>query len=284
MISFGEQTTLVLEAAALTHPGQRRKLNQDAVFQQTVQIDGIRQAGLYMVCDGLGGHRGGEIASRLAVETVVAELETVLASLKEWTPTMLKNSIETAVKAANTTIHNFVETNEPDAFSMGTTLTLALIYDGRVCIAHIGDSRAYLYRNGGLVQITRDHSLVAQLVECGVIDEDEADNHPYGNILSQAVGVEADLSIDLFEQPLQPGDRLLLCSDGLWKAFPNNEALRRPFIGVDSAADCCDWLVAEANSRDGSDNISAVTVFIKAVKQPQSIVFQPVELFETPYP
>lgn len=258
-----EKSLVKLEAAALTDCGQRRKLNEDAVFQRTVQIDTGESIGLYIVCDGLGGHQAGDVASRLAVETAANELDHIfsLSNPADCPQNFLFQQIEAAIKKANAAIRDYAEADSEQVFCPGTTMTLALIYNDWVYIANVGDSRAYIWRSEQITQITQDHSLVAQMARLGIIDEAEIWGHPKSNILSRAVGVDEQVNIDLFEWELQPGDKLLLCSDGLWKAFPDVERLARLFtVFRMSAMDLCELLVSEAKWRDGSDNISAVVV------------------------
>jgi serine/threonine protein phosphatase PrpC len=141
---------------------------------------------------------------------------------------------------------------------------LALIYGNRAHIANVGDSRTYVWRRGQLTQITRDHSLAALLAERGQIDKTAIADHPRSNVLYQALGIHEKVDVDLFEWDLQPGDKLLLCSDGLWRAFPDTAELARWLDSTAAPDDLCQRLVAEANRRDGSDNISAVVVLVIA--------------------
>lgn len=269
-----------LEAAALTDCGRQRKLNEDAVFHRTA---GAAPIGLYIVCDGLGGFQAGEVASRLAVETVADELEAIFAMAHHPNRAQFKPDrlLEGAVKAANAALRRYVAANKEHIFGIGTTLTLALVYEQVAYVAHVGDSRAYVWREGRLTQLTQDHSLVAQMVEQGLIHEAEMFDHPQSNILSRAVGVEDQVKVDLFKWSLCPGDKLLLCSDGLWKAFPDMQTVARWLGLAINPAEYCDLLVSEANRADGSDNISAVVVNVEAATRTQPMNVDTQKLYET---
>jgi protein phosphatase len=137
---------------------------------------------------------------------------------------------------------------------------MALLRENTAMVANVGDSRAYLWRNGQLEQITKDHSLVAQLVDSGVISSREQDQHPWRNIITRALGRDQEIEIDLFDYELHAGDKLLLCSDGLWQAFTEEGQLEACLDKSGTAQEICWQLIHEANHRDGSDNISAVVV------------------------
>lgn len=266
-----------LESAALTDRGQRRRRNEDTVFQHTYQgkNNGI---GLYMVCDGLGGHGEGEVASKMAAQSMLAELGRVFAVHRsqaapaQTVPSSLtlQRWMRTAVTKANTKIRRYVQTlDEPPYRTPGSTVTLALIYGHLAHIANVGDSRTYTWREGQLTQITHDHSLAAQLAQAGHIQETEIATHPRNNIISRALGLHENVEADLFQWHLQPGDRLLLCSDGLWKAFPDSAELAAWLGSTSDADELCWQLVAEANQRDGSDNISVIIVNINEQQDQQ---------------
>jgi PPM family protein phosphatase len=246
---------LTLESAALTDRGQKRAANEDAVFHQS-----NHHGGLYMVCDGLGGLQAGEKASRLVIDTMAAELDPLL---HEDIPAISPEIIRSAAHAADERLKEYVGLH-PEIRRMGTTLTLVLVKDNIATIANIGDSRAYLYRGGHVTQITEDHSWAAALARMGKIKSDEIASHPRSNLLYRSLGSnsESELEVDVFNQRLKPGDKLLLCSDGLWHAFANPIELAEwldTFNGPDNVAQD---LVNEAKRRDGSDNISAVVVSI----------------------
>jgi protein phosphatase len=266
-IVFDRERILHIDAAALTERGQTRELNEDAVFHQTNQTN---TAGLFLVCDGLGGHQAGDVASGITVETVTNELAEMLSlpvspshndHARPSTSTLRQN-IQAAITKANVKIRRYAQ-EHPHVHKLGTTITLTLIYRELALIANVGDSRVYAWRNHELIQLTQDHSLAAKLAEAGMIDEEEVANHPRSNVVLRALGVEDGVDIDFFEWGLQPGDKLLLCSDGLWNAFPDAKELGQWLSSTVAPVDLCQHLVSEANQRDGSDNISAVVIEVK---------------------
>jgi protein phosphatase len=254
---------LEMNSAAVTDRGQRRHLNEDAVFEQSEP-----RAGLYLVCDGLGGHQAGEVASQLAIKTVTAELDPLFTKLTSGESYFnnLKEDIETAVIKTNVIVRHYAETHPYHAGDLSTTLTLALIYDDLLYVANVGDSRAYIWREGEVTQLTQDHSLAARLASVGMIDKGQVDNHPYRNMLYRAIGMDDEVTVDIFKWKLEIGDRLLLCSDGLWQAFPDLYDLAWWISQTATPRILCRRLIEEANRRDGSDNISAVVVNINARK------------------
>jgi len=273
-IVFENKKILQLDSAAFTDPGRKRDLNQDVIFHQTSQTEQGEVMGLFLVCDGMGGHRAGEIASRIAVDTITADLAELFLSSRKFSPQerthpsslTLSQKIEAAIHKANQEIQRFSQNHPDEAPDLGTTVTLALIHGEAAHIANVGDGRAYIWRNGKTMQITRDHSLAAQLASKGLIDESEIASHPRSNIILRALGVGDELEVDVFDWVLQPGDKLLLCSDGLWKSMGNPVELAH-WLGLQTtAADLCQQLVAQAKARDGSDNISAIVVDIKQME------------------
>jgi PPM family protein phosphatase len=217
--------------------GQVREGNEDSY---------LVIAPLYAVADGMGGHRGGEVASNLALATVQQLFEQGSGDLAE------------QVEQANRTV--FERSQQDRSVSgMGTTLTAALIDGDRVHLAHVGDSRAYLLRGGDLSLLTEDHTLVHKMVLQGEISEEEAETHPHRSILTRALGVDATVQVDESDVQVVDGDRLLLCSDGLTGMVPDEqifEILRR---NADPQA-AVDELVKEANEAGGIDNITAVVL------------------------
>lgn len=268
-VPLAQSNIIKMDAAALTDRGQRRKLNEDAVFYHIEQTEAGQNLGLYIVCDGLGGHQSGELASHLAIETLSEELTNVLTALKLLTNNTypLGQYIKTAINNANQAIYSYALTHPYRSGNMGTTVTLVLIYNDLAYLGNVGDSRTYLWREGQLKQLTRDHSVAAELAARGEIDESEIAGHPQSNILLRALGTQKYIDVDLFEQKIKPGDKLLLCSDGLWQAFPNVKDLAEWFNPTNTPTHLCRYLVAEANKRHGRDNISAVVVDIKSVNQ-----------------
>jgi protein phosphatase len=267
-ISLEKKKTLLATSAAVTDRGNRRKLNEDAIFHHSEQTEMGKSIGLYLVCDGLGGHQAGEVASHLAIETIVSELSTTFPMLKlsmdgeytRFSRQTIDNCIHSAIHQANNTIRSYAETYPIKAGNMGTTLTLALVYNEKAYIANIGDSRTYIWQEGTLHQVTQDHSMAVMLAEMGLIKRDEIMTHPRRHTLCKALGTYEEVTADLFEWDLQAGDRLLLCSDGLWQSFAGKQDLAQWFESATTPESLCRQLVAEASKRDGSDNISAVAV------------------------
>lgn len=230
--------------AVATHQGRVRRNNQDAVYPAT---SGSGEGPvLVVVADGMGGHVGGEVASRLAVEHAVATPGTVVER----------------VLAGNTAVFEEALRN-PSLAGMGTTMTLVeLGVDGVARFAHVGDSRAYLMRDGNLSQLTADHTVVAEHVRAGRLTAEEATNHPQRSMLTRALGLTPDVEVDAFDLTLQPGDRLLVCSDGVTSML--DDAAIGVALGNATAEESVWKLVEEANRAGGHDNITAVVVDVAA--------------------
>ena len=234
-------------ATATTDPGLRRSENEDAYLLDT-------EGGLFCVADGMGGHAAGEVASRLAVEVLAREMA------RPDDGATLDARLRAAVAAANRAILETAE-RDPALAGMGTTLTaLALARDdGGYTIAHVGDSRAYLFRRGKLSQLTADHTWVQQQVDAGLLTPEEARGHPFSSMLVRAVGIAADPEIDIIRGDLEPGDLILLCSDGLSGMVDDDEIasiLARDLPLDDTARE----LAAAANRNGGADNITAILI------------------------
>ncbi|HVW33493.1 MAG TPA: Stp1/IreP family PP2C-type Ser/Thr phosphatase, partial [Acidimicrobiia bacterium] len=226
-------------AGARTDVGRGRPENEDSVL-----VDPERR--LYAVADGMGGHRAGEVASATAIETLQDAYRR-------------GEALDRAVVSANAAV--FAKAADDVALrGMGTTMTaLAVEADGTALFGHVGDSRAYLMRDGAVSQVTVDHSLVEQLVREGRLSPEEAAHHPQRAIITRALGVDAAVEVDTYRVDLQPGDRLLLCSDGLTNMLPDDTiagALRRHADPQEAA----DALVDMANQAGGDDNITVVVL------------------------
>jgi protein phosphatase len=232
------------EIGSATDVGRRRTGNEDSLDIVALLDGGV----VCVVADGMGGHRAGEVASGLAVETI----RNVFARTDEAAPELLVR----AVQSANRMV--YVEAgSDPDKQGMGTTIVCALLRDGRAVVANVGDSPALLIRGGQASQITRDHSWVAEEIERGALQPEEAASHPYRHILTRTLGLTDHVDVDLYEPlDLQSGDVLVLCSDGLSEHVPPEDL---PGVVADqSASDAAEALVALANERGGSDNITVV--------------------------
>lgn len=240
---------------AMSDVGLTRQLNEDNWGWRKLSD----RATLYVVADGMGGHDGGEVASALAVETICKvarerEPQTAGGGLDA-----VENLLDEAFQTANNTIKEQAEAKGTD---MGTTLVSMLVLDKKMAfVANVGDSRAYLLRNQSLHQVSRDHSLVAKMVERGRITAEEARHHPHSNILLRTVGTERDVEIDIFRVELETGDRVLMCTDGLWGEVEDRdiEAILNTYTDPRIAAR---ELVRAAHHGGGKDNVTLLLVTI----------------------
>lgn len=269
-----ERVRLKIDSWGLSDRGRRRPVNEDAVYHRTVNDFNGQPFGLYLVCDGLGGHQAGDVASDLAVDVISRKLEGSFLEREDenqlWNPLRqplyaIRSEIEDAIQKSNQAILDYTRLNPRVVRKPGTTVSLAMIYHGVAYIANVGDSRVYIWRRGELHQITQDHSLVGNLLQKGVISKDELNQHPKRNVITRALGTDDIVEVDIFEWEIQPGDKLLLCTDGLWNAFPNDVDIKKWLDSVPSPRDLCIQLTADANRRDGRDNIGVVVVAISAL-------------------
>lgn len=247
-----------VKAFGLTHVGRQRQHNEDSFL---VKDD----AGLYLVADGMGGHAAGEIASRIAAESVAEFIEHTVSEDGTWpyaydeTTTRATNRLTAALKVANTRV---LEAMRKDSRlrGMGTTVVACLVDGEQASVAHVGDSRAYLIRDGELSRITDDHSWVFEQVQAGMISADEAERHPLRNVITRALGGALTVVPDASEISLKPGDTFLLCSDGLTGMVPEDDILRIVLENEASLEKACECLIERANERGGYDNITTVLV------------------------
>ncbi|GGJ08176.1 protein phosphatase PrpC [Alicyclobacillus cellulosilyticus] len=242
--------------AARSHIGLVRQVNEDGF---AVHAD-FRPFRLIVVADGMGGASAGEVASKIAVDTVSDYVQSGLRN-EGCDPQQL---MQEAVFAANQRIWEVAQASEA-YLGMGTTIVAALFDDTEVTIGHVGDSRGYLFQDGNLQQVTQDHSLVAELVRRGQITEDEAVRHPQRNIVTRSLGTVAHSYPDVATRRWRPGDVLLLCTDGLTNLVTSSELgdYLRELSGARSEADVdrlADALVQVALDRGGHDNITLVLV------------------------
>lgn len=254
---------LRLVAAGRTEPGrqhtQEGKPNQDDCSFQV--SDPHRATGLFIVADGVSGGPDGDVASHLAVKTMRAALQPLLAPANApQTDQYYLDRLCEAVEYSNKVVWQcgvkHPDKNEKQAAS---TLTAALVVEGQAYIANVGDSRTYLFREGALKQITRDHSKVALLVEAGEIKPDDVYTHPKRSQIYRAVGAKATVEVDTFTQPLLPGGALLLCSDGLWEMVRDPE-MAGILTKVHDPNEACEQLIKRANDNGARDDITAIVV------------------------
>ena len=224
--------------------------------------------GLYVVCDGMGGGNAGEIASALAIETIHAHLteaaknpDLPLIGFCDATVSAPANRLASAIRAANDVIHR-ESWSRPDYAGMGTTVVAALLREEVLAIAHVGDSRLYLIRNGTIQALTTDHSWVAEQILKGLMTEEEAERSPRRNIVTRALGVESSVDVELTEVPVKSGDMLLLCSDGLTRDVGQDDLLHI-LKGSEDLPSMSDRLIAMANEAGGDDNTTVVVVALR---------------------
>lgn len=235
--------------ASKTDVGLVRKLNEDSILAH-------EDLGIFGVADGMGGHNAGEIASSIALEVFIKTMEALVANSER----PLEELIQEAFNAANQRVYRLAQ-EEDRLRGMGTTLTLGVIRDRSLHLAHVGDSRAYLYRKGHLETLSEDHSLVYELYKKGGITETEAFNHPQKNVLTRALGTEEIVEGDFAEWNLELGDIILFCTDGLCGVVPPNDLSN--YLGrTEDLESICNLLVQEAINQGGPDNISVVLVKI----------------------
>ncbi|MBQ3407047.1 MAG: Stp1/IreP family PP2C-type Ser/Thr phosphatase [Lachnospiraceae bacterium] len=237
-----------MKAFALTDVGQRRKINQDCVYASVAPVGNLPN--LFIVADGMGGHKAGDFASRFAVNAVRESIGTS----RETNPIKL---IRDAIELANRGILKESDEHE-EMRGMGTTIVVTTIIDRYAYTANVGDSRLYLLGDT-LKQITKDHSLVEEMVRLGEITEAEARNHPDKNIITRAVGATPYVDIDFFDYKVEPGGMILMCSDGL-SNMVEDEDIRRILRRTDPIEDKARVLVETANENGGKDNIAVILV------------------------
>ncbi len=253
---------------ACTDIGLLRDHNEDSLLYLKLCMNNTsvdRTWGLYIVADGMGGHAGGEVASGLAIrraaEVVMDEyLAFSLNPDSRYDQAQVRDVVRQAVLQANETVRQEALARSND---MGTTMTMALVVGDRATIANIGDSRGYLYRDGKLRRITKDHSLVMRLVELGQIQEKDIYTHPQRNAVLRSLGDRSNIEVDIYTERLQPGDVLLLCSDGQWEMThdPEMERILATIEEEDGEPEAvCQELIKAANRAGGEDNICSILV------------------------
>jgi PPM family protein phosphatase len=251
-----------IEAYGLTDVGKKRKHNEDAFTLDEIE-------GLFIVADGMGGHAAGEVAAKITVETIGEFIAATRQKEEATWPfkynhelAFNSNRLAIAIEKANERVMSAVAA-QPWLKGMGTTVVAGLLNEKILSLAHVGDSRAYLYRDGELTRLTDDHSWVHEQVSAGILTEDEAKTHPLKNVVTRALGGGPSVSPDLREMEFSKGDAFLFCSDGLTTMLSDEEI--RDSVAADEKKDAqtlCENLVGLANDKGGVDNITVVFVRI----------------------
>lgn len=248
---------MILKSAAFTHTGMRRLQNQDSFLNRP-------DLGLFIVADGMGGHRGGEIASGLAIQTIMTHFEKNSAKIDTLESAMQK--IDDALVSANAEIQKRGEI-EPELKGMGTTASVLYFTDQYATLGQVGDSRMYLIQNDKIWQLTKDHSLVQEKLRAGLITRQQIKTDKNRNVITRSVGYEANLSPDLFWFQTKPGDIFVICSDGLHGLVDDPELLtiiKEHASENDNLDKACKELIHKANEYGGDDNVTAIIVKVES--------------------
>lgn len=250
-------------AAAKSDVGRKRHGNEDS-FCLAPEI------GLFVVADGMGGHAAGEVASRLAVDTIqewvtkyLSGMDAFIVGKQVGTCSREANFLLSSIRLANRIIYDAAQ-DRPDYVGMGTTVASVLAVGDHVAMAHVGDSRIYRIRGEEIVQLSRDHSLVQQQVDHGIISAEEAQGSQYKHLITRALGLRETVEVDLAEQQVQPRDFLLLCSDGLSDLLEDEEISAIVREHADDLEKACQALVDRTNYKGGDDNITALLIQAQA--------------------
>jgi len=239
----------VLKTFSITNIGKKRKLNQDFIYTSERPVGKLPN--VFIVADGMGGHKAGDYASKVTVETIVEEIRK-----SEESEAVIV--LENAIRTANALIHKCAE-ESPDLEGMGTTVVAATCKGDILHVANVGDSRLYIANHKEIRQITRDHSLVEELVRMGGIGREEARNHPDKNIITRAVGTDDTVKPDFFTVELNYGDIVLMCTDGLTNMLEDEE-IRMILEESRDLVEKAEELVKAANEKGGRDNISVILI------------------------
>ncbi|MGH7700542.1 MAG: Stp1/IreP family PP2C-type Ser/Thr phosphatase [Gemmatimonadales bacterium] len=244
-----------ITSAGRTDVGVIRSGNEDSYLM-------VPERGIFVVADGMGGHAAGEVASEMAVRLIAREL----GSLRGLGDEQVAELMRAAIRAANSAIFQRTLT-EHDKRGMGTTVTALMLYEGRFLIGQVGDSRAYLQREGKLTQVTKDHSYVQEQVDAGYLTPEQARTHPYSNVITRCVGANADVMPDVYVGAAKANDLFLLASDGLTGMLEDYQ-MGEVLAGADMPQRMVDELIAGANRHGGLDNITAIVVRVDKVDPP----------------
>lgn len=243
----------------VTDVGKKREANEDCFAT-------IPEDYLFVVADGMGGHAAGEVAARLAVTAIADFIASTRRDAEitwpfeyDTTLSLESNRLKTAIRFANQKILDTIM-HKKDLEGMGTTLVGIMMGNGRACVGHVGDSRAYLVRGGDIMQLTSDHSWVNEQVKLGFLTPDDASRHPFRNVVTRALGSKEDVLVDVVEREVLPGDVLLLCSDGLNTMLDDAEIARTVTEHAANVEAAAEALVARANQKGGEDNVTVILI------------------------
>lgn len=262
------RAAVTVTAAAASHIGRVRDHNEDyflivdllagaaAVHHAESERRMAETGCLLVVADGMGGAAAGEVASEMAANVIFSQLAERWRDRRARTPTRVPHYLVDAIEVANREIHAYASVR-PELKGMGTTATAAAVLDGRLYVGHVGDSRAYLVRDGKARRITKDHSLTQHLLDTGALTPEAAATSPQRSTLLRALGPAQEVAVDLSHERLQPGDILVLCSDGLWSSVAELE-IGRIVKQEAHLVVACERLVALANERGGHDNVTVL--------------------------
>ncbi len=260
--------TVRVSAGGRSDAGRVRSHNEDCF-----EIDTGHE--LYVVADGMGGHSHGEVAARMAVDAIRAFVERSEEPDETWPFAYdsglgrSANVLKTAVRLAHDQVLSAIQ-HDGTLYGMGTTVVGCLVRDGEAAVAHVGDSRAYRLHDGRLELLTQDHTWVNEQVVAGFLSEEQARDHPLKNVVTRALGGDIEVCVDVTEVRLEPGDAILLCSDGLTTMLDDRDIEASLLATADDGLDgACRALVAEANARGGHDNVTVVLLRADAVDSPR---------------
>mgnify|MGYP001137831488 FL=1 len=238
----------MIKSFSVTDIGRKRKLNQDFVYSSDEAVGNLKN--VYIVADGMGGHQAGDYASKCTVETMVREIKGCF----EQSPIRI---LSRAIRIANDQVRRKAREDE-SLYGMGTTVVAATVLGKYLQVANVGDSRLYII-NEEVRQITRDHSLVEEMVRMGGLDREAARNHPDKNIITRAIGARDTIEIDFFHEELKSGDLILMCSDGLTNMLEDEE-IGRILKTPDTIEERAERLIDAANQNGGRDNIAVILI------------------------
>ena len=250
--------TQVLEITSCTDPGMVRSHNEDSIAADAAN-------GLVVLADGMGGYNAGEVASGMATTVIITEMRQILANAEPYQIDPRTNQViaprlvREQVLKANSSIYQAAQ-SQPQYAGMGTTLVVSLFYDNRVLVAHLGDSRMYLLRDGKFRKVTRDHSLLQEQIDSGLISPEQAKNAQHKNLVTKALGIDPSVEPEMHEYPTKPGDIYLLCSDGLCDMVDDEDiSMTLQALGGNLKL-AAQQLVQMANDNGGRDNVSVILV------------------------